>query len=538
MAMSTTIMSATRRCRPAILRMDQAVLSDWRRPFCAPIVARRDGTEAPLNKLRGFIEYERKPEPYRNPAERKLDYLEINSTHDPLELKRQAARCMDCGTPFCQTHTGCPVNNLIPEFNNMVLNEQWRAAYTNLSSTNNFPEFTGRVCPAPCEGSCVAGLVDQSVTIKNMEYNIIDMAWKEGWVVPRPPKVRSGKSVAVIGSGPAGLAAADQLNKVYGHTVTVFERQAVAGGLLTYGIPNMKLDKETVARRISLMEAEGITFACGVEVGADAREQLDGFDATVLAIGSTVPNNLPIPGRELGGVYFAMEYLTQNQQRLFGDPGSKHSLLKSKYDDSFIDASGKHVIVIGGGDTGTDCIGTSLRHGAASITNFELFPRPPDERAPSNPWPAWPRIYRVDYGHEEAAEHYGADPRTYSILSREFLGDDDGNVRAVRTVNIAVGADGRFEELPGTEKEWPADLVVLAMGFRHPEHTITSTLGLELDARSNARANTRDYRTSTQGVFAAGDCRRGQSLVVWAINEGRGAAAACDDYLKGRGPDW
>jgi len=356
--------------------------------------------------------------------------------------------------------------------------------------------------------------------------------------VPRPPPVRSGKTVAVVGSGPAGLAAADQLNKVYGHTVTVFERAPKPGGLLTYGIPNMKLDKGTVERRISLMEAEGVSFVCDVEVGGDAREQLSGFDASVLAIGSTVPNNLPIPGRELGGIVFAMEYLTLNQKRLFADAKRKESVLHNKYDGSYIDANNKHVVVIGGGDTGTDCIGTSLRHGAASITNFELFPRPPDTRAEANPWPAWPRIYRVDYGHEEAAEHFGADPRTYSILSREFIGGEDGNVKAVRTVNIAVGADGRFEELPGTEKEWPADLVILAMGFRHPEHSITSGLNVELDTRSNARANTKDYKTSTTGVFAAGDCRRGQSLVVWAINEGRGAAAACDAYLKGTAGEW
>ena len=440
---------------------------------------------------------------------------------------------MDCGTPFCQTHTGCPVNNLIPEFNNLVYTEQWRQAYTNLSSTNNFPEFTGRVCPAPCEGSCVAGLVDESVTIKNMEYNIVDKAWREGWVVPRPPLVRSGKTVAVVGSGPAGLAAADELNKKYGHMVTVFERAPVPGGLLTYGIPNMKLDKETVARRIKLMEDEGVLFQCGVDVGGDVREKLSGFDATVLAIGSTVPNNLPIPGRDLNGIVFAMEFLTRNQQRLFDDPEAKHGLLKSKYDGSFIDAEGKDVIVIGGGDTGTDCIGTSLRHGAKSITNFELFPCPPDTRAENNPWPAWPRILRVDYGHSEADEHYGADPRTYSILSREFVGDSNGNLKSVKTVNIAVDANGRFEELPGTEKEWPADLVILAMGFRHPEHEITNGLGLDLDARNNAKANTKDFKTTAPGVFAAGDCRRGQSLVVWAINEGRGAAAACNQYLTG-----
>jgi len=345
--------------------------------------------------------------------------------------------------------------------------------------------------------------------------------------------MRSGKSVAVVGSGPAGLAAADQLNKVYGHTVTVFERAEKAGGLLTYGIPNMKLDKDTVARRIRLMEDEGVTFACGVEVGEDARHMLREFDSVVLATGSTVPNNLPIPGRELDGIVFAMEYLTQNQKRLFADPTNKHSLV-SKYDGSYIDASGRDVIVIGGGDTGTDCIGTSLRHGAKSITNFELFPQPPDDRAESNPWPAWPRIYRTDYGHEEAAHKFGTDPREYSILSREFVANEHGHVTGCKTVNIAIGANGRFEELEGTEKVWPADLVILAMGFRHPEHEVLHGLGIELDARNNAKANTKDYRTSSAGVFAAGDCRRGQSLVVWAINEGRGAAAACDAYLKGQ----
>ncbi|KAL1528451.1 hypothetical protein AB1Y20_009797 [Prymnesium parvum] len=510
------------------------------RCFCtstAPIVRRRDGTSAPINKLRGFIEYERNPEPYRPPAERLTDYLEINSKHDPLELKRQAARCMDCGTPFCQTHTGCPINNLIPEFNNLVFTEQWKAAYINLSSTNNFPEFTGRVCPAPCEGSCVAGLVDKAVTIKNMEYSIIDRAWAEGWVVPQPPSIRSGKKVAVVGSGPAGLAAADELNKKYGHQVTVIERAAKPGGLLTYGIPNMKLDKDTVERRLKLMEAEGVAFLCNTTVAEDSSDLLLSYDAVVLATGSTVPNDLPIPGRQLNGIVFAMEFLTKNQQRLFASDDAKRSLLKSKYDGSFIDAEGKNVIVIGGGDTGTDCIGTSLRHGCKTLTNFELFPKPPDERAPSNPWPAWPRIFRTDYGHEEAQHHFGSDPRSYSILSREFIGDGDGNLKAVKTVNINVGKDGRFQEVAGSEKEWPAELVVLAMGFRHTEHAVTKGLGIELDGRNNAKANTSDFRTTTPGVFAAGDCRRGQSLVVWAINEGRGAAASCDRYLRGP-TDW
>jgi len=372
------------------------------------------------------------------------------------------------------------------------------------------------------------------VTIKNMEYTIIDRAWREGWIAPQPPRIRSGKRVAVIGSGPAGLAAADELNKKYGHLVTVIERAAKPGGLLTYGIPNMKLDKETVERRLSLMEAEGVEFQCNTEVGEESSELLTDYDAVVLATGSTVPNDLPIPGRQLNGIVFAMEFLTYNQQRLFADDDAKKSLLRSKYDDSFIDAAGKNVIVIGGGDTGTDCIGTSLRHRCATMTNFELFPKPPEDRAENNPWPAWPRIYRTDYGHEEAQFHFGSDPRAYSILSREFVGDENNNVTGVRTVEISVGADGRFKEVPGTEKEWPADLVILAMGFRHMEKAASSGLQIELDPRNNAKANTKDYRTSRAGVFAAGDCRRGQSLVVWAINEGRGAAAACDAYLRGQ----
>jgi len=469
-----------------------------------------------------------------------MDYAEINSTHaHPLELKRQAARCMDCGTPFCHTHTGCPISNLIPEFNNLVFVEQWQKAYENLSSTNNFPEFTGRVCPAPCEGSCVAGLVDKSVTIKNMEYAIIDHAWKAGWVVAKPPKIRSGKKVAVIGSGPAGLAAADQLNKKFGHSVSVFERAARAGGLLTYGIPNMKLEKATVQRRVELMAEEGVEFHTGVEVAGDVVEMTGDFDAIVLAIGSTVPNNLPIPGRELNGVVFAMEFLTKNQQRLFANPADMYVTgLTSKYDGSFISAEGKDVIVIGGGDTGTDCIGTSIRHGCKSLTNFELFPKPPTERAPSNPWPLWPRIFRTDYGHEEATHHFGDDPRTYSVLSKEFVGDGQGNVSGVRTVQVAVGDNGRFEEVEGSERTWPADLIVLAMGFRHPEHTITNALSLSLDARNNAKATYGKYRTSAPGVFAAGDCRRGQSLVVWAINEGRAVAEQVDSYLQDQGRSW
>ena len=351
------------RTRLAPARRLRSLLDGRRRVLSSAVeVQGRNGTVAPINKLRGFIEYERNPEPYRPPETRLLDYEEINAKHEPLELKRQAARCMDCGTPFCQTHTGCPISNIIPEFNNLVFEDQWKDAYINLTSTNNFPEFTGRVCPAPCEGACVAGIVDKAVTIKNMEHTIIEKAWEEGWVFPRPPKIRSGKSVAVIGSGPAGMAAADQLNKM-GHLVTVFERQAKVGGLLTYGIPNMKLSKDTVQRRVDLMEAEGIIFQCNSEVGADAAELTGDFDATVLAMGSTVPNNLPIPGRQLEGVIFAMDFLTKNQQRLFADPRARgdSAHLVSKYDGHIIDATGKNVVVIGGGDTGTDCIATSLR---------------------------------------------------------------------------------------------------------------------------------------------------------------------------------
>jgi len=516
------------------LRRLRGLLDGRKRVLSSAVeVQGRNGTIAPINKLRGFIEYERNPEPYRPPESRLADYEEINAKHEPLELKRQAARCMDCGTPFCQTHTGCPISNLIPEFNNLIFEDQWKDAYINLTSTNNFPEFTGRVCPAPCEGACVAGIVDKAITIKNMEHTIIEKAWENGWVLPRSPKVRSGKSVAVIGSGPAGMAAADQLNKM-GHLVTVFERQAKMGGLLTYGIPNMKLSKDTVQRRVDLMSQEGIIFRCNSEVGEDAAELTGNFDATVLAMGSTVPNNLPIPGRQMEGVIFAMDFLTKNQQRLFADPRARGSSahLVSKYDGSIIDATGKHVIVIGGGDTGTDCIATSLRHGCASLVNFELFPRPPEDRASANPWPLWPRILRTDYGHEEASHRFGDDPRAYSILSREFLGDDNGKLTAVRTVQVAVGPDGNFEEVEGSEKEWPADLVILAMGFRHPEPTVPEALRVALDGRNNCQASTKNYKTSVEGVYAAGDCRRGQSLVVWAINEGRGAAAAVDQYLR------
>jgi glutamate synthase (NADPH) small chain len=482
-----------------------------------------------MGKPTGFIEYPRKAAPYRDPSVRLVDFKEIYTDHDIPRLTQQGARCMDCGVPFCQSDDGCPIYNLIPEWNDLVYRGHWREALDRLHKTNNFPEFTGRVCPAPCEGSCVLGITDPAVTIKNIEMAIIDRGFAEGWVVPNPPRQRTGKRIAVVGSGPAGLAAADQLNKV-GHTVTVFERADRIGGLLMYGIPNMKLDKQSVVeRRLDLLRAEGIEFVPSTPIGdgsngsKDARELLKAYDAVLMATGATVPRDLPIPGRELQGIHFAMDFLTANTR----------SLLDSNLSDGqYISAKDKHVIVIGGGDTGTDCIGTSLRHGCKSLVNFELFPQPPKDRAPNNPWPTWPRIHRTDYGHEESAKQFGNDPRVYSISSTEFVDDGNGRIRAVRTVNVEF-KNGKFETVPGTEREWPADLVFLAMGFLGPEAQIAQTLGVDQDDRSNYRAEYGQYRTNIDKVFAAGDCRRGQSLVVRAINEGREAAREIDRYLSG-----
>jgi NAD(P)H-dependent glutamate synthase small subunit len=482
-----------------------------------------------MGKVTGFMEFERIPAPYRDAETRLLDFQEIYTDHDVERLTNQGARCMDCGVPFCQSNEGCPIHNLIPEWNDLVYRGQWREALDRLHKTNNFPEFTGRVCPAPCEGACVLGITDPAVTIKNIEMAIVDRGYQEGWIQPTPPAQRTGKTVAVIGSGPAGLAAADQLNKA-GHHVTVYERADRIGGLLMYGIPNMKLDKrEVVDRRVKLLEDEGVNFVTRADVGdgsngtLSGKEVLDKNDAILLATGATVPRDLPIPGRDLKGVHFAMEFLTRNTQSLLD---SDHA------DGDFISAKDKHVIVIGGGDTGTDCIGTSLRHGCSSLVNFELFPQPPDDRAPDNPWPTWPRIYRTDYGHEESARKFGDDPRIYSISSTEFVGDDEGNLTAVRTVDVEM-KNGKFENVPGSEREWQVDLVFLAMGFLGPEHAVSDELGIEYDERSNYRAEYGDYRTSVEGVFTAGDCRRGQSLVVRAINEGREAAREVDRYLMG-----
>jgi glutamate synthase (NADPH/NADH) small chain len=425
--------------------------------------------------------------------------------------------------------SGCPINNLIPEWNDLVYRGLWQEALDRLHKTNNFPEFTGRVCPAPCEGACVLGITNPAVTIKNIEYSIAEKGWESGWITPTPPPQRTGKKVAVIGSGPAGLAAAAQLNSA-GHWVTVYERADRPGGLLMYGIPNMKLDKrQVVQRRLEVLEAEGVTFVCNTEIGKDlaAATLLQEFEAVVLCTGATKPRDLTIPGRELQGIHFAMEFLTANTQAVLdGSPGPQ-----------YISAAGKDVVIIGGGDTGTDCVGTSLRHGCHSVTQLEIMPQPPDQRAPNNPWPEWPKVYKMDYGQEEAAARFGADPRTYLTTATHLEGDDQGRVKAVHTVQIQWGKDdqGRFVPQPiaGTEKIMPAQLVLLAMGFLGPEQPLLESLGLERDGRSNIKADPGQFTTSIPGVFAAGDCRRGQSLVVWAINEGRGAARECDRYLMG-----
>lgn len=481
-----------------------------------------------MGKHTGFIEITREAAPYRAPLERKLDYIEIYTDHDDSRLQSQGARCMDCGVPFCQSDDGCPVHNLIPEWNDLVYRDQWRDALDRLHKTNNFPEFTGRVCPAPCEGACVLGISEPAVTIKNIEMAIIDRGFAEGWVTPQPPASRSGKTVAVVGSGPAGLAAAAQLNRA-GHLVTVYERADRIGGLLMYGIPNMKLDKDHVVnRRVEILHTEGVEFlvnqniADGENGSVDVRTLQSEHDAVLLCTGATVPRDLPIPGRELAGVHFAMDFLTTNTK----------SLLDSNHvDGEYISAKDKDVIVIGGGDTGTDCIATSLRHGCKSLVNFELFPQAPDTRADDNPWPTWPKIYRTDYGHEESAATFGSDPRVYQISSLEFVGEN-GVLTGVKTVEVDF-VKGEFIKREGTERVWPADTVLLAMGFLGPEHDCSDPLQVAYDLRSNYQAEHGEFLSSVNGVYAAGDCRRGQSLVVWAINEGREAAREIDRALMG-----
>lgn len=477
-----------------------------------------------MGKPTGFKEFKREVAPYRDAMERLVDFKEIYTDHREDHLQTQGARCMDCGVPFCQSGDGCPVYNLIPEWNDLVYKGRWKDALERLHKTNNFPEFTGRVCPAPCEGSCVLGINEPAVTIKNIEFAIADRGFAEGWVVAEPPEVRTGKKVAIVGSGPAGLAAAAQLNH-HGHEVTVYERADRIGGLLMYGIPNMKLEKDVVDRRVNLLREEGVKFVVNADVGGTGNNAvavdtlMADNDALLLTTGATTPRDLPIPNREGEGIHFAMEFLTKNTK----------SLLDSNLEDgNYLTAKDKNVIVIGGGDTGTDCIGTSLRHGCKSLVNFEIMPRPPADRAADNPWPLWPKIYRVDYGHEEATARDGQDPRVYSISGKEFVRDDSGKLLGINTVEV----DDKFQEVPGTVKFWPADLILLSMGFLGPEHYVSQPLELDLDQRSNYKAEFKDFRTSNEKVFAAGDCRKGQSLVVHAINEGRLAAEQIDTFLE------
>ena len=475
-----------------------------------------------MGKPRGFIEYLRELPLDRPALERIKDWNEFHLHLDEKKLVEQGARCMDCGVPFCHTGTlisgmasGCPVNNLIPEWNDLVYRGLWKEALERLHKTNNFPEFTGRVCPAPCEGSCVLGISSPPVTIKNLECSIVDKGWDEGWVTPEAPKTRTGKKVAVIGSGPADLYAAAQLNKA-GHWVTVFERADRVGGLLMYGIPNMKLDKSTVQRRVDLLAKEGVTFTTNTEVGKNypTDKLLKEFDAVVICTGATKARDLPIEGRQLKGIHLAMEFLGANTK----------SLLDKHHTGNFITASGKDVMVIGGGDTGTDCVGTSMRHGCKSLVQLEILPKPPMNRAKDNPWPEWPKVYKMDYGQEEAAAKFGDDPRTYLTTATNFVGDDHGHVKEVHTIKIewTKNDKGQFipKEIDGTQKVRPAQLVLLAMGFLGPEQPLLEQLGVERDGRSNAKADYGQYATSVKGVFAAGDARRGQSLVVWAFNEG------------------
>ncbi len=490
-----------------------------------------------MGKPTGFIDYQRQTPTDRAPLERIQDWNEFHQPLDPETRQTQGARCMDCGTPFCHTGmtlnrmaSGCPLHNLIPEWNDLIYRDLWQEALHRLHRTNPFPEFTGRVCPAPCEGSCVLGITDPPVTIKANESAIADRGWEEGWITPTPPEQRTGKKVAVVGSGPAGLSAAAQLNKS-GHWVTVFERADRLGGLLMYGIPNMKLDKaEVVQRRLDLLRAEGVTFICNTEIGKDlpAEDLLRDFDAVILCIGSTRPRDLPIEGRGLQGIHFAMEFLTSNTK----------ALLDQHRNGQYISAADKDVVIIGGGDTGTDCVGTSIRQSCNSVVQLEIMPKPPLQRAANNPWPEFPKVYKQDYGQEEAEAKFGSDPRSYLTTATRFEGDDQGQVKAVHTVQVEWKQDdqGRFgpQPIPGTERVLPAQLVLLAMGFLGPEQILLDSLQLDRDQRSNVKADQEQYATNIPGVFAAGDCRRGQSLVVWAIQEGREVAMACDRFLMQR----
>ncbi len=471
-----------------------------------------------MGKVTGFLEYQRVT-PARRPVEERVqDWFEVYQPFPEPQLREQGARCMDCGIPFC--HTGCPLTNIIPDWNDLVWRGRWREALKVLHSTNNFPEFTGRICPAPCEAACVLGINNDPVTIKNIEKAIADRGWEEGWIVPEPPLFRTGKKIAVIGSGPAGMACAQQLNRA-GHWVTVFEKDDRIGGLLTYGIPDFKMEKRVVERRVDQMEAEGVTFRTGVRAGIDVpAEQLRAeFDAISIAIGSTRPRDLPVPGRELKGIHFAMDFLPQQNRRGAGlavDPAAS------------ITAKDKRVVIIGGGDTGADCLGTSHRQGARSIHQFEILPQPPTSRTADMPWPHWPMILRSESSHEEGGI------RQWSVSTTHFSGDAHGNVKKLHAVQVELAPGRKLREIPGTEFEMHVDLVLLAMGFLGPvQEGLVRDLGVELDERQNIKADQKTYMTSVPGVFAAGDARRGQSLVVWALAEGRKAARAMDEWLMG-----
>ncbi len=485
-----------------------------------------------MGKPTGFLEFERELPAKRPVQERLKDYHEFVNPYAPDKLNQQAARCMDCGVPFC--HNGCPLGNIIPEFNDAVYRESWEEAYEILISTNNFPEFTGRICPAPCESSCVLGINQPPITIEEIEKHIIEIAFLKGLVKPRKPNVRTGKKIAVIGSGPSGLAAAAQLNYA-GHSVTVFERDDAPGGLLRYGIPDFKLEKNVIDRRIEVMQEEGVVFRCNANVGVNVKlnDLLREYQVIVLAGGSTVPRNLDIPGRNLKGVYYAMEFLKQQNKRVANRNPLGGKELESNILDYEVTATGKNVVVIGGGDTGSDCVGTSNRHGAVSVTQFELMPQPPSDRTEHMPWPSYPMILKHTSSHEEGAK------RHWAIATKEFMGDENGNLTALKIVDLEwkISADGRptaQQEVPGSERIIPCELALLAMGFLHPQKKgLLEQLEVALDERGNVRATEKDYQTNIPKIFACGDARRGQSLVVWAISEGRECARKVDEFLMG-----
>ena len=490
-----------------------------------------------MGKPTGFMNYNRVTGPALPPEERIRDFQEFHRRLPQAEQEKQGARCMECGVPFCQSGqmikgmtSGCPLNNLVPEWNDLIYTHNWEQAYNRLQKTNCFPEFTSRVCPALCEAACTCGLHGDPVSVKENEWSIIETAFENGWAVPQKPPVRTGKKVAIIGSGPSGLAAAQQLNR-RGHQVTVFERSDRIGGLLMYGIPNMKLDKAVITRRMNMMEEEGVEFVTGMNVGKDikATKLLKEYDSIVLACGASNPRDIKAPGRNAAGIYFAVDFLKATTK----------SLLDSNLQDgAFISAKGKHVVVIGGGDTGNDCVGTAIRHGCASVTQLEMMPKLPNHRAENNSWPEWPRVCKTDYGQEEAIAVFGHDPRIYQTTVKEFLADEQGNLKKMKLVKLQPVKDEktgrmRMEEVAGSEYEIDADLCLIAAGFLGSESYVTKAFGVETDARSNVAASDKDFQTSAEHVFAAGDMRRGQSLVVWAIREGREVARAVDEYLMG-----